>query len=1010
MSEELTLYFSPHVMTVISAKGPWSATTDYVKGDLVSDNGYSYIAIQNVPAGTALTNTSYWQVLSARGPQGDTGVGISNITLNNDYTLTITYTDNTTVTTPSIRGAAGNGIASAVLNNDYTLTLTFEDGNTYTSPSIRGATGAPGVGIMSIYKTGQSGLDPVVDEYTILYTDYTMGSFSVTNGKKGDKGDPGVSPSIAITTITGGHRVAVTDANGTQTFDVMDATIDATLTQAGEAADAKVTGDKISNIVDALPIKTVSGAAALISDSAGYPAESLVVDIDPVQSGSGTPAPGNIRDISGWSAINAFATGKNIYNPNMALEYGYINKSNGEIVSSQLGKYTKDYTPIKPNTTYIWSFPASASGNIYFAVFAYDSNKNFIGRLGISYPDDFPITFTTPSNAAYVRFNLDLTNPNMQLEEGSTATAYEAFGNAYTTQLGQTVYGGTLDIVSGELTITHDYIASYSGESLPGEWISDRDVYAEGTTPTTGAEVVYELASPTTVQLTGQQVDLLTGLNNVWADSGDVSVTYKPKLKNAVTDTTLTQSGEAADAKVTGDRLSKTDLKISSIVANNPTYVTLSAAMQIVDGIQQVYSYQLGTTIAFSCDANTVYEVEAVNNNRLRVYGVNVSYDINNISLPVNVEAIVENDGNSATFNSGDHKTIFIYLANSGTPTLTKLTAQNAITELDALAEKAIYDLVPEIQNSIPATTIKYHELWDDLVTDGLVTRSAATYLTGDTDHIYPLYTYNFAARDDYMISDYSIAQDLSNVFVRPKMLVVSGQHGDEIATPYVLFKFVERLFNDPNYKWLLTMYDWTIIPLVNPTGYNARTRRNANNVDINRDYNDSTGFATEEAAYVRDALIATQFVWALDMHQAPLAGNTASDPRCGFISMNQKRTSESQDDYDNLYGRFCKTVTAAGSKTDAKYCVANGLEDKGQFSFIWDYPNNLDMFRNYAAGTVGNTLHTDKAVELSAVFETSTVCAYLTGNTAKDNNGSVEYTNIYADEIIRALMQMMDA
>lgn len=41
-------------------------------------------------------------------------------------------------------GNDGNGIASAVLNSNYTLTLTFTDGTTYTTPSIRGATGAQG--------------------------------------------------------------------------------------------------------------------------------------------------------------------------------------------------------------------------------------------------------------------------------------------------------------------------------------------------------------------------------------------------------------------------------------------------------------------------------------------------------------------------------------------------------------------------------------------------------------------------------------------------------------------------------------------------------------------------------------------------------------------------------------------------------------------------------------------------------------------------------------------------
>ena len=42
------------------------------------------------------------------------------------------------------RGNTGNGIASAELNNDYTLTLTFTDGTSYTTPSIRGAQGPQG--------------------------------------------------------------------------------------------------------------------------------------------------------------------------------------------------------------------------------------------------------------------------------------------------------------------------------------------------------------------------------------------------------------------------------------------------------------------------------------------------------------------------------------------------------------------------------------------------------------------------------------------------------------------------------------------------------------------------------------------------------------------------------------------------------------------------------------------------------------------------------------------------
>lgn len=41
-------------------------------------------------------------------------------------------------------GEKGTGITNAVLNADYTLTLTFSDGTSYTTPSIRGAQGEQG--------------------------------------------------------------------------------------------------------------------------------------------------------------------------------------------------------------------------------------------------------------------------------------------------------------------------------------------------------------------------------------------------------------------------------------------------------------------------------------------------------------------------------------------------------------------------------------------------------------------------------------------------------------------------------------------------------------------------------------------------------------------------------------------------------------------------------------------------------------------------------------------------
>ena len=98
-------------------------------------------------------------------------------------------------------------------------------------------------------------------------------------------------------------------------------------------------------------------------------------------------------------------------------------------------------------------------------------------------------------------------------------------GTTATLTLPETIYGGTVDAVTGEGSQEWAHIDSYNGEALPGEWISDRDVYAPDTTPTIGAEIAYKLATPTPFQATGNQsLPALPGTNTVYTDADAVRV------------------------------------------------------------------------------------------------------------------------------------------------------------------------------------------------------------------------------------------------------------------------------------------------------------------------------------------------------------------------------------------------------------------------------------------------------------------------------------------------------
>lgn len=85
----------------------------------------------------------YYRVktLMLKGQKGDTGYGISNVQMNDDYTLTITIENGMQFNTSSIRGEKGERgacIMSAELRDDYSLLFTLDNGETIETTAILG--------------------------------------------------------------------------------------------------------------------------------------------------------------------------------------------------------------------------------------------------------------------------------------------------------------------------------------------------------------------------------------------------------------------------------------------------------------------------------------------------------------------------------------------------------------------------------------------------------------------------------------------------------------------------------------------------------------------------------------------------------------------------------------------------------------------------------------------------------------------------------------------------------
>lgn len=125
-------------------------------------------------------------------------------------------------------GATGNGIASAVLNADYTLTLTFTNGTTYTTPSIRGAQGAQGQDgapgadgyspTASVSKSGNTATITITDKDGTTTAQVSDGA----TGQTGPAGADGYSPTATVTKSGDTATISITDKNGTTTAQISD--------------------------------------------------------------------------------------------------------------------------------------------------------------------------------------------------------------------------------------------------------------------------------------------------------------------------------------------------------------------------------------------------------------------------------------------------------------------------------------------------------------------------------------------------------------------------------------------------------------------------------------------------------------------------------------------------------------------------------------------------------------------------------------------------------------------
>ena len=329
---------------------------------------------------------------------------------------------------------------------------------------------------------------------------------------------------------------------------------------------------QIDTLMQYTPVygNTASGAIATFDTSLALPLQDCTIAINAVQEGTGDPSPSNVRNLVGFTGANIKQFGANLIS-------GDTYQLGGNVVL--LGESADDtYSTYLKATTYTISFTRPTG-----KAFRLDlTDSNGVQTRLINAGTATSRTFTIATEG-YYKFGTYLSGgmtsddiANVMLVAGSEVKPYKAYTAPTTTAItwnseAGTVYGGSLDVTSGVLTVTH---AIYTFTGSETEYIQQTNRVAVGTTiqaksstaicthftsvqtgstrfvyiPTTmtaadlrtfmtnnTVNLVYELVTPTTYQLTPTQVSAIVGTNNVFTDTnGDTSVVYACSLKDYI--------------------------------------------------------------------------------------------------------------------------------------------------------------------------------------------------------------------------------------------------------------------------------------------------------------------------------------------------------------------------------------------------------------------------------------------------------------------------------------------
>ena len=472
------------------------------------------------------------------------------------------------------------------------------------------------------------------------------------------------------------------------------------------------------DIID-LSTSTATGNPLSFTTDSEQAARSCVITFEPIQSGSGDPSPSNIREISGYDKVELAVPRKNLipitlqslktintngtWNNNVydwcGITFTISTDDNGfvnEIVYSGTASTGFDFQ--------VASGLSFAAGNYYLNGGGNGGGSSSTGtwRLvwyrGSSSTQSYDLTtdnlatLDSDINGSYLNIHFFngavasnvVAKPMIRLASITDGT-YEPYNPATSISepIPETIYGGTLDVESGELVVdkgivdlgslTWSWNSGNSGRFyaditgakindnartgygmassykvlMNGESTSDitnNDAYfgsnnayfyvhdnrygqstvADFTAAVTGQKLVYKLATPYTIQLTPHQVKLLQGANVVTTNGTSIALTYRNGEVASLADV----SSVAEFAK---NLDSRKPIVIHTAAANQTFAAQLAELYPYIEGLsdEQLYRSAIlsGVNQIFRCSDiyNRVFGFLFTLNSGIRMIGIRMT-------------------------------------------------------------------------------------------------------------------------------------------------------------------------------------------------------------------------------------------------------------------------------------------------------------------------------------------------------------------------------------------------